>query len=140
MLRGSLRRERRYFDDDDANPMEGAINIVDAMLVFACGLMLSLVIYWNVDIQNREFVPMDQGQQVSEIEEDSISNEIRESIDGTGQYQRMGTVYVDPATGRMYLASESGGTDTSGTPDAGNADGGQEPEGADAGTQETTEQ
>jgi hypothetical protein len=91
--------------------MEGAINIVDAMLVFACGLMLSLVIYWNVDIQNREFVPMEQGKQVSEFENDSISDEIRESIEGSGQYQRMGTVYVDPVTGKMYLATDGGGVD-----------------------------
>jgi hypothetical protein len=109
MLRGSLRSGRSYFDEDDANPMEGAVNIVDAMLVFACGLMLSLVIYWNVDIQNREFVPMEQGQQVSEMEDGSISDEIKESIDGTGQYQRMGTVYVDPVSGKMYLATDAGG-------------------------------
>jgi hypothetical protein len=110
MLRGSLRSGRSYFDDDDANPMEGAINIVDAMLVFACGLMLSLVIYWNVDIQNYEYTPIEQGQQVSEIEDDSITDEIQDSIDGTGQYQRMGTVYVDPVTGKMYLATEAGGS------------------------------
>jgi hypothetical protein len=132
MLRGSLRSGRSYFDEDDANPMEGAINIVDAMLVFACGLMLSLVIYWNVDIQNREFVPVDQGNQVSEIGDDSISDEIKASIDGAGQYQRMGTVYVDPATGKMYLATDAG--DPVAPVDSETA--GEEP---DTGAQETTE-
>jgi hypothetical protein len=94
------------------------------MLVFACGLMLSLVIYWNVDIQNYEYVPVEQGKQVSEIEDDSISNEIKESIDGAGQYQRLGSVYVDPETGKMYLATEDGGADTSAeeTPETGGAD------------------
>ncbi|MDR0596702.1 MAG: DUF2149 domain-containing protein [Clostridiales Family XIII bacterium] len=109
MLRSSLRNDRKYFDDDDFSPMEGAINIVDAMLVFACGLMLSIVIYWNVDIQNYEYTPINQGQQVQEMESDAISDEIKNAIDGTGQYQRLGAVYQDPATGKMYLATEGGG-------------------------------
>ncbi|MDR1028865.1 MAG: DUF2149 domain-containing protein [Clostridiales Family XIII bacterium] len=106
MLRGSLGGRRRYFEEEDANPMEGAINIVDAMLVFACGLMLSLVIYWNVDIQNKELVPVEQGAEVSEM--DSMAEEVRDTVDDEAQYERMGTVYVDPATGKMYLVQGDG--------------------------------
>jgi hypothetical protein len=103
--------------------MEGAVNIVDAMLVFACGLMLSLVIYWNVDIQNREFVPMDQGQ-MTEFEDESVSDEIKESIDGAGQYQKMGTVYVDPVSGKMYLATDAPGAGVDGEGSPGTDDAG----------------
>ncbi|MDR1953323.1 MAG: DUF2149 domain-containing protein [Clostridiales Family XIII bacterium] len=104
MLRGNLRRRGSYYEQEDPNPMEGAINIVDAMLVFACGLMLSLVIYWNVDIQNKELVPVEQGAEVSEVE--GMQQELRDAADEGGSYEKMGTVYVDPETGKMYMVSE----------------------------------
>jgi len=47
-----LRRNSRW-RHEEINPLEGAINIVDAMLVFACGLMLALAINWNVDFGGR---------------------------------------------------------------------------------------
>jgi hypothetical protein len=104
MLGGNLRRRRRRFEEDDANPMEGAINIVDAMLVFACGLMLSLVIYWNVDIQNHELVPVEQGASMSELGD--IAEDIENNLNEDGKYEKMGVVYVDPVTGKMYLVQE----------------------------------
>ncbi len=38
------------FDGEDINPMDGMANLADMMLVFACGLMLALITYWNVDV------------------------------------------------------------------------------------------
>ena len=32
--------------------MESVANLVDIMLVFACGLMVAIIIYWNVDLNN----------------------------------------------------------------------------------------
>jgi hypothetical protein len=84
--------------------MEGAINIVDAMLVFACGLMLSLVIFWNVDIQNTELVPVEKSAEVSAI--DSTSEEVKETVDDEAEYEKMGSVYKDPETGKMYLVPD----------------------------------
>lgn len=104
MLRGNLRNRRKHFEEEDVSPMEGAINIVDAMLVFACGLMLSVVIYWNVDLQNKELVPVDQGAEVTEV--DGMKDDLQASIDGEGTYEKMGTVYVDPETGKMYMVNE----------------------------------
>lgn len=50
-MNGGLRRNiRRRSMPEDVSPLEGSVNIVDAMLVFACGLMLSLVMHWNVDL------------------------------------------------------------------------------------------
>ncbi|TEB08006.1 hypothetical protein Psch_01561 [Pelotomaculum schinkii] len=46
---GGLRSRRRK-TPEGTNPLEGASNIVDAILVFACGLTLSLVMRWNVDL------------------------------------------------------------------------------------------
>ncbi|MDR2457797.1 MAG: DUF2149 domain-containing protein [Clostridiales Family XIII bacterium] len=106
MLRRGLRRRRRRQEIEDVNPMEGAINIVDAMLVFACGLMLSLVIYWNVDIKNKELQPAKEQQ---EIEQNEISGSEKTADDlknAPGKYKRMGSVYVDPDTGKMYMIEE----------------------------------
>ncbi|MDR2487201.1 MAG: DUF2149 domain-containing protein [Clostridiales Family XIII bacterium] len=113
MLGTGLRSGRRYFDQEDANPMEGAINIVDAMLVFACGLMLSLVIYWNVDLNSQDLVPMSQGRDVTEVE--GMQEDLQKSVSGEGLYERLGTVYVDPATGKMYMVTGDVPAGVSGT-------------------------
>ena len=98
---GGLRNSRRRLSED-VSPLEGAINIVDAMLVFACGLMLSLVMYWNVDLSRvGERINLNRGQEVTE------TPEIREDLietQGEGKlYQKMGTVYKDPATGQLFM-------------------------------------
>jgi hypothetical protein len=103
MLGSKLKRRRSLFEQEDVNPMDGAINIVDAMLVFACGLMLSLVIYWNIDIQHKELVPAEAGQEVTSIADDVQS---MDDIDKDAAYEKMGTVYVDPQTGKMYLVED----------------------------------
>lgn len=101
-----LRSNRRLrIQNEDVSPLEGAINIVDAMLVFACGLMLALVIRWNVDLgQFGESINVTQGQEVTDdadIRSDLIETE------GEGQlYQKMGTVYKDPETGKMFMLTD----------------------------------
>lgn len=99
---GGLRSRSRLRTTEEVNPLEGAINIVDAMLVFACGLMLALVIRWNVDLsQAGERVYVNRGRDVSqapEIRKDLIETQ------GQGElYQKMGTVYKDPDTGKLFM-------------------------------------
>ena len=53
--RNRLRVERRK--NDGASPMESLANLVDVMLVFACGLIIALIAAHNVDqdpIQSRQ--------------------------------------------------------------------------------------
>ncbi len=99
-MNGGLRSSRRR-TSEEVNPLEGAVNIVDAMLVFACGLMLSLVIHWNVDLgQVGERVNLNRGQEVTapDIRDDLIKTQ------GEGKlYEKMGTVYKDPATGQLFM-------------------------------------
>lgn len=77
-MRPGLRNRRRLNSYDEANPLEGAINIVDAMLVFACGLMLALVIRWDVDLnQVKDGVNLSTGQEISQSTE--IRNDLVES-------------------------------------------------------------
>lgn len=102
-MNGGLRSRGRFRSTEDINPLEGVINIVDAMLVFACGLLLALVINWNVDLTTRgERINLDRGRELTE--EPGIRNDLIESDSGQGQlYQKMGTVYKDPATGKLFM-------------------------------------
>ncbi|MDD4237294.1 MAG: DUF2149 domain-containing protein [Desulfotomaculaceae bacterium] len=101
-MKGGLRSSRRRTPAEEVNPLEGAINIVDAMLVFACGLMLSLVIHWNVDLgQTGERVNLNRGQEVTQ--EPDIREDLLETQDQGKLYEKMGTVYKDPATGQLFM-------------------------------------
>jgi len=85
--------------------MAGISNIVDAMLVFACGLMLSLVINWNVDlVSDRNLVEMEQGKDVSEVKE--VRESLVEDFDDAGNYKKMGIVYKDSATGKLFMLTD----------------------------------
>ena len=100
--KGRLRRKSDLMSDD-VNPMEGAINIVDAMLVFACGLMLSLVIYWNVDLRSGSMVPVSQGAEVTAGEQ---VPDIADAENPDSGLEEVGKVYRDPQTGNLYLAQD----------------------------------
>ena len=70
---------------EDVNPMESVVNIVDAMLVFACGLMLSLVIYWNVDFQSNNMVSVTPGDEF--ISEGELNEHMAQSPEGDTGYE-----------------------------------------------------
>ena len=99
---GGLRSRRRLRTTEDVNPLEGAVNIVDAMLVFACGLMLALVINWNVDLANvGERVNLNRGQEVSQ--DADIRSDLIET-QGQGElFEKIGTVYKDPVSGKLFM-------------------------------------
>jgi len=85
--------------------MEGITNIMDVMLVLASGLMLALSVYWNIDLGPvGERVDLRQGQEVTEgldLRDDLIE------IQGEGElYERMGTVYKDPRTGKLFMLTD----------------------------------
>ena len=105
---GSGRLTAGAGEREDLNPMEGVANLADVMLVLACGLMLALIINWNVDVAGAGApVEVDQGQEITELEGLQISGET--SLDEDAQYEEMGTVYRDPATGKMYMVVEDSG-------------------------------
>jgi len=85
--------------------MEGAINIVDAMLVFACGLMLALVIRYDVDFgKGKERVDITVG---AEVPQDARIRHDLVETHGEGQlYEKLGTVYKDPVTGKLFMLTE----------------------------------
>ena len=107
---GGLRsRRRRLFNSsEDVNPIEGVINIADVMLVFACGLMLALAVYWNIDLGPvGERIDLSQGREVTETPE--IRKDLIETQGQGKLYEKMGTVYKDPETGKLFMITEGDG-------------------------------
>ena len=107
-LRGNgLRGGRAFGADDDVDPMSSLANLADVMLVMAAGLMMALVVFWNVQLPDLTELDESQIQSVDDVEE------MVDQITATDNpYMEMGTVYQDPTTGKMYvLAPEETGAD-----------------------------
>lgn len=92
--------------DSEVNPMDGLANLADVMLVFACGIMLALIINWNVDVGSfiSDSVQMEKGQEVSDVENLGEGEGI---LSEDGQYEEMGVVYKDPVTGNLYMVEKT---------------------------------
>ncbi|MGI6597019.1 MAG: DUF2149 domain-containing protein [bacterium] len=104
---GGLRnRQRRTLRaTEDVNPLEGVVNIADVMLVFACGLMLALAVYWNIELGPvGERIDLNKGREVTEAPE--IRDDLVETPDKGKIYERVGTVYKDPVTGQLFMLTE----------------------------------
>ncbi|MDR2671829.1 MAG: DUF2149 domain-containing protein [Coriobacteriales bacterium] len=87
---------------EDVDPRIGLVNLADVMLVFACGLMLALVTFWNLDVSAmQEVIKTEDVTEVTDIEQ------MQEQALGAGTgYQELGVVYQDPMTGKLYMLSE----------------------------------
>jgi len=99
--------------EEDINPMSGVANLVDAMLVFACGLIVSLVLSWNLqNVIFKDATPAERKKMMEAIKSAvkvEKGKEIRTPpplTSGSGEgYEEMGVVYKDPETGKLILVS-----------------------------------
>ncbi len=96
--KGLRNKNNSLFDGENINPMESVANLVDAMLVLACGLMMSVIMFYNVDLAGKQQeVPVEE---TVEVKSDGI-------IDSEGNissgFESKGTVYEDKKTGKMYI-------------------------------------
>ncbi|AMD18365.1 membrane protein [Methanobrevibacter sp. YE315] len=106
------RRKGKFLNQGEEDPMAGTSNLVDAMLVIAVGLLVFLVISWNMqnivfnenmDEQQRQKVKnainevsqLDQGQELNDTPDISQSS-------GSG-FTEMGKVYRDTETGKLIM-------------------------------------
>lgn len=104
MGQGSL-SSNAYVEAEDADPRVGLVNLADVMLVFACGLMLALVTYWNLDISSMtEVIQAEDMTEVSDIEK--MADDM---LSGGSSFNQLGMVYQDPMTGKMYMLKEDVG-------------------------------
>ena len=82
--------------EHDSDPMAGLVNLFDVMLVFCVGLIIALVMSWN--LENMIFVDVEKGQEIKDMPK-------MEDVQGEG-YQEMGRVYKDPETGQLIMIEE----------------------------------
>ncbi|MER2014214.1 MAG: DUF2149 domain-containing protein [Methanobrevibacter sp.] len=99
---------RKRFSEGEEDPMAGTSNLVDAMLVIAVGLLIFVVISWNMQsvvFQNQEQQTFDEtSPDVTEVSEGQVLNETPDSSNSSGQgYMEMGKVYKDPSTGKLIM-------------------------------------
>jgi hypothetical protein len=99
MTRRSLLNSR--FDESGEEPLGALTNLLDIMLVFACGLIAALAMRSDILPQMQ---PQRGGQDVIQ------GTEIPDMPKGLGEagsgYQSVGTVYRDPASGKLILVGE----------------------------------
>ncbi|MCB5190142.1 DUF2149 domain-containing protein [Methylobacillus arboreus] len=90
-------RLKSRFDHEDEDPRASLVNLVDVMLVFACGLLAALSAGGQAMlVQPKE---IEQGREIEAPETNS------RNAAGSG-YQSVGQVYRDPATGKLILIED----------------------------------
>lgn len=97
--KGRLRTVRK---PEEFNPMEGVGNMADAMLVFACGLLLAVMLSWNVNLDGGAI----SGSNAEKYEVNGLDTAQPQQIDADNQLQELGKVYQDLETGRYYVIEE----------------------------------
>lgn len=112
---GTFRRPRRLRGDEELDPVGGAAtNLLDLMLVFACGLLLALVLSWNLqDVFFQKLPPAERQRllqavrRVVTVERGKELGQVPPVEEGGGSgYREVGTVYVDPQTGRLIMVEK----------------------------------
>lgn len=106
---------RRPRVEEEVDPLSSVANIADAMLVFACGILIALIVAWNVDVNKIVQVEIDRTKQIEDVET------LQDVLEGEGDsYIERGTVYQDPNTGKLYML-EAGESADAGAPAGGSA-------------------
>ena len=103
-------KSKKRFSEGEEDPMAGTSNLVDVMLVIAVGLLIFVVISWNMqsvvfsENQNQQQAIDQSSPSVTEVSEGQTLNDTTESSDSSGQgYMEMGKVYKDPSTGKLIM-------------------------------------
>lgn len=80
--------------------MEGLGNMADAMLVFACGLIVALIMSWNVDVSEKGEI---HHKPDTRYEVQGMDNNQEQTLEEDKNLEELGKVYRDPATGKYYV-------------------------------------
>jgi len=93
-----------HFAKEDDEPLGPLANLVDIILVFACGLIAALVAispnlqeHFNVE----DSLKITQGKELA-----NVPKNIKDSLDSKEGFKSLGQVYKDPETGKLILISE----------------------------------
>jgi hypothetical protein len=106
------RKKGKFLSQGEEDPMAGTSNLVDAMLVIAVGLLVFLVISWNMqnivfnenmDEQQKQKVK-NAIQEVSQLDQGQELNETPDLSKSSGDgFTEMGKVYRDSDTGKLIM-------------------------------------
>ena len=90
------------------NPLDGLVNLADIMLVLVVGIMMALIMHWNVDISAVEYqksaaesADTENAMAIDSEVIEEAGNEA-ENLD-SGELERLGSVYFDEASGKYYI-------------------------------------
>ena len=110
---------RRRAEEPPVDPMHSIGNLADAMLVLAVGIMLALVVHWNVDITasggqaqgntgENGSVLVDKDHAVTMTDEELARLQEQNGVTGGGEsLEKRGEVYYDAETGTYYIVRDS---------------------------------
>lgn len=105
-LKSSQRRkwQSSRFDQQDEEPLGPLANLLDLMLVFACGLIAALIsMSKNVDAHFES--SMDKPNQTEQVvtKGRELPQRPNQGESGGNGYESVGEVYRDPKTGKLIL-------------------------------------
>ena len=105
--RRNSRRSGRYSgmrSGEDVNPMSYISNLSDAMLVLAMGIMVALVLHWNVNLAETNGSTEEETQeQVVTFDSDELEDQDKLPADAAPS----GEVYYDEKTDTYYIVREN---------------------------------
>ena len=87
---------------EELNPMNSVSNLSDIMLILAVGIMLALVMHWNVPIVSSPGAVETEETNAVEFSADDLESivELPENMQKTGE------VYYDPESGSYYIIND----------------------------------
>ena len=94
------RWRRSAFLDNDEDPLGPLANLVDIILVFACGLIAALVAF-SPDLQ-RHFDTQHRNIKVGK-ELPTLPQNLQQQMQSGSGFEAVGQVYRDPKTGKLIL-------------------------------------
>ena len=92
---------------EDVNPSAYIVNMVDCMLVLACGFLVMLMLHWNIATTTVDEV---DESSMEEVDPEQMPEDV---TSGGSGYIDAGRVYQDPNTGKLYLVQENGAAEGS---------------------------
>lgn len=99
---GGHRRSISFSTDPGlSNPMDSLLNLSDVMLVLAVGIMLALILHWNVPLDQLTG-SNDSGSGAVSLDGGDLSR-VEQVPEGS---KRVGNVYYDEKTGSYYILEE----------------------------------
>ena len=101
-----MSKKRKFLEDSGEDPTSGIINLTDCMLVLAVGFLVFAILA----LQTNPTLVTDSVQSSQNTVQVSTGQTINDTPgheSGAGSnYQQLGTVYKDPATGKLIMVSQ----------------------------------